>query len=112
MKKEDLEKEFGIDILRRAVNFFNYCNESFNQRYSAEDLLKIAKACWLGEWDVFADQLTKQQIEAAIREGKSPKFEENYYGLHALEVSDCSCQPCRQKRDQEEQERDEAEAGA
>lgn len=107
MKREKFEKLDGIDILRNAVGYFNTCRESFNQRYTAEQLIKIYTAGVLGEWDVYPDQWTNQQVDAAINEGKSPKFESTSagpIGLHALEVTDCYCRTCRDNRDRETEE--------
>lgn len=106
MKKEQFDAMDGIDRLRGAASYFNWCNESFNQRYTAEELLKIYAVGMVCGWDVYPDQWTRQQCEAAIKEGKLPKFEEvsdGPIGLHALEVTDCYCQSCRRKRDEEEQ---------
>jgi hypothetical protein len=41
MKLFDKKIVFGIDEIRGARNVFACCNETFNQRYSAEELLKI-----------------------------------------------------------------------
>ena len=104
MTPEQLEKLEGVEVLRRAVRVLDSCRESFNMRYSAEDLLKIVRACWLSDWDVYPDDWTPQQIKAALENGTSPKFEETSAGLHALEVSDCHCRKCRRERAAQEAE--------
>lgn len=91
------EEEFGIDELRSAVQAFDYCEETFLQQFSAEDLLKIRRVWKKCDWDLFPDQWTNQQTEEAIKDGKVPDFEETEYGMHALNVDDCYCGKCRNK---------------
>jgi hypothetical protein len=43
-------------------------------------LLAVWGACALGEWDVYADQLSKRQIREAIR-GIPPQFNDGPNGL-------------------------------
>lgn len=71
----------SIELLRDTVNLFNDCDESFNQRYTAEELLKIAKACFEGQWGVSPDYWQKRQIEEAIQLGKSPRWRETEDGI-------------------------------
>jgi hypothetical protein len=60
------EQEFGIDALRAAVRAFGNCNETFNQKHSAENLLKIHAAWKRAEWDIYPDQWTSYQISKAL----------------------------------------------
>ena len=94
MTKDEFAKLDGIDILRRSTRILSFCNETFNQQWSAEELLKIATAALLGEWDVLPDRWSEQQVRAAIEHGTAPKFEETEYGLHSLDVTDCGCSKC------------------
>lgn len=100
MKKK--EEQSGIDRMRRAVSILNACNETFNQRWTSEELLKIIDVHILGEWDVYPDTWTTEQCTAAIEHGTTAKFEETRAGLHALDVTDCGCRNCRVKRSAEE----------
>lgn len=68
--------EFGIDELRAARNIFSYCNETFNQRFTTEELLAIAKAHRAAAWDFLPDTWTDQQIAEALR-GIVPEWDEN-----------------------------------
>jgi hypothetical protein len=68
--------EFGIDELRAARNIFSYCNETFNQRFTTEELLAIAKAHRAAAWDFLPDTWTDQQIADALR-GIVPEWDEN-----------------------------------
>lgn len=64
----------GIDQLRAAVAAFNGCNESFLQRYDANDLLKLWRAWRASEWDIYPDQWSARQLRDAICLGKPPRF--------------------------------------
>lgn len=66
----------GIEEMRKAVRLFNCLNETFNQKYSSEELLKIARACWASEYDILPDEWTSRQVKQAL-EGKVPAWEDN-----------------------------------
>lgn len=85
----------GIEELRRAVELLDRNNEGSNAGFSAEELLNIARACWASGWDVWPDEWTSQQVEAAAKDKTPPRFEERPNGLHALDVTDCVCRDCR-----------------
>lgn len=68
------EKECGIELLRKVVNFFNHCNETFNYRWTPEELVKLAQACWKSEWDIFPDEWTERQLYEALN-GRAPQWE-------------------------------------
>lgn len=55
----------GIDELRKAVALFNACNEEANQRFGATELLAIYRAHKASGWDIYPDQWTIDQLEAA-----------------------------------------------
>ena len=56
----------GIEQLRKAVGLFNNTNESFNDRFSAHELISIAQAYTRSEWDITPDQWTSKEVEDAI----------------------------------------------
>lgn len=66
-----MERKFNekdpIDHLRAMVNVFSYCNETFNQRYSIDELFAIYKAHVLAEWDFLPDSWTDRQLKEAIK---------------------------------------------
>jgi hypothetical protein len=66
----------GIEVLRRAVAMFNDCDETFNQQYTTEDLLKIAVCQLKSEYDYYPDQWTKKQLRDAIHLGKAPRWDD------------------------------------
>jgi len=71
------ENESGIELLRRVVKLFDYCNETFNSKYTPEELIKLAKVCWESGWDFFPDQYTKRQLYEALTYGRAPKWDDN-----------------------------------
>lgn len=61
------QKPFGIDELRMAVRWFGSHLESFNQSFTAEELLRLWRyARAHAEVDELADQWTAAQVEAAL----------------------------------------------
>lgn len=70
----------GIALVRYAVNLFSYCNESFNENYSAVELLKIADACQKSSWDIAPDHWDERQISECINLGAVPDWKENDNG--------------------------------
>lgn len=56
----------GVDVLRGAVALFNGCNENFNYRYHAHDLLKLYAAYKRSEWDIAPDRWTRRELTEAI----------------------------------------------
>jgi hypothetical protein len=67
--------EFGIDELRRTVRLLSNCSETFNTRFTAEQLLKIGDAYRRCGWDITPDEWTEAQLKAALA-GKTPVFGE------------------------------------
>lgn len=89
--------------LRRAVRVIDSMRESFNDEYTAHELLRLVKVCWMGEWDVTPDEWTTEQCANALVSGTIPRFEETRDGLHALGVADCRCRGCRRDRENAEE---------
>jgi len=67
----------SIDMLRYAVRLFDTCREGFNQRHSAEDLLKIASAMNRSEWEIYPDEWEERQVREAIDLGIAPDWKED-----------------------------------
>lgn len=100
------EPECGIDQLRRTVKLLDACNETFNQEWTAEQLLKIGVAMRACGWDIYPDQWTQQQVDAVLEHGTVPTFGGSD-GEHALAVTDCRCSVCKKKRAEESSESEE-----
>lgn len=63
----------GIDELRRCVSLLNNGVESFNQQYTASELLAICRAHRDAEWDYHPCDWTSAQVSDAIA-GKVPQW--------------------------------------
>lgn len=74
----------GIAALRNAVRYFDWQNESCNQRFSAEELLRIVEAAKNLEHDFFPDEWEPRQLEEAARYGATPRWEEGPRGYVAV----------------------------
>lgn len=74
----------GIELVRYAKRLFSDCNETFNQKYTADQLLKIADACSQSRWDIYPDEWEERQIQEALcgiipdweEDGETPKYKE------------------------------------
>lgn len=64
----------GIAQLRAAVVALGHVRESFLQRFSAAELLKINAAWLASEWDFYPDAWTERQIREALR-GVAPRWD-------------------------------------
>lgn len=67
----------GIEEMREAVALFNGCVESFNQRFDAEQLLRIYRAYKLSEWDYSPDRWAWYQVERAAEDGAMPRWDDD-----------------------------------
>lgn len=76
--KQKLLKEYdentGIEKLRLLVSNANYCNESFNEQFTIEELIKIHRALALCAWDILPDSWTERQIQEALELGRVPTW--------------------------------------
>ncbi len=64
----------GIDQLRKAVNIFNDCNEDFNYKFTAIELVKLAQAYMACGWDFLPDSWTDKQVNDCITKGIIPQW--------------------------------------
>lgn len=68
------DERFGIDELRGAVALFGNCNETFNQRFTADQLVALWRAYKASEWDFTPDRWQPRQVEEALA-GKVPEWD-------------------------------------
>lgn len=61
-----IPKPFGIEELRGAYNLLNNCNETFNHKFTVEQLINIYRAYKRSEFDVPPDRWTEQEIIYAL----------------------------------------------
>lgn len=60
----------GAEELRRIVGCLSACRESALDPFTAEQLVKIVRACWLTGYDVYPDDLTLAERKYAAKHGK------------------------------------------
>lgn len=59
--------EPAIDALRHMVKWFDVANETVNQLIpSVEGLYRVWCVAMASDWDVYADNFTREAIEAAV----------------------------------------------
>ena len=75
------EERTGMEELRILVSNFNSNSETFNDRYTAEELLQIQRMWWASEWDFLPDQWQPWQVKDALK-GLPPKWDDNEKPLH------------------------------
>lgn len=94
MKENSKTNTFmGIDLLRISVNLFNNCNETFNQKFTMEELCKITKAHLNSKWDIYPDEWSEEQIKAALENGTSPDWIETTSGRLIARTNDSDWTP-------------------
>ena len=81
MTEAEWDAMSGADQLRLIASNIDCTNETFNGRYSADQLLKIFRALVLSEWDIMPDCWTQRQIREALK-GKPPKFDDRERPLY------------------------------
>lgn len=71
----------GADLLRLIVRNMGDCRESFNQRFTAFQLVKLGIAHLASGWDLLPDQWEERQIREALR-GKVPRWSNDYKPIY------------------------------
>lgn len=80
-KKLDHNQECGIDFLRTTVKLLNYCNETFNQQFTPEQIILLMRVHDRQKvWDFLPDQWSARQVKEALKYGKVPEWKENREG--------------------------------
>ena len=82
MTPQEFKEKPAIEHLRLIVQNFDSLNETFNQRFSFDQIIAIHKAWMLSEWDINADRWAARQIREAIR-GIPPRWDENEEPVYA-----------------------------
>lgn len=76
MTPQEFKEKPAIDHLRLIVQNFDSLNETFNQRFSFDQIIAIHKAWMLSEWDKNADTWTARQVREALR-GIPPHWDDD-----------------------------------
>lgn len=74
MTRKEFDEMSAIEHFRLMVQNFNGCTESFNERFSAVQLLAIHRAWMLSEWDIYPDSWTARQVREALK-GLPPQWD-------------------------------------
>lgn len=69
------KNKYGIELIRYVNRLFDNCNETFNQRFTAKQLVKLAEMCSKSDWDILPDKWEENQIIDALLCNKVPNWE-------------------------------------
>lgn len=62
-------KETGIELLRRVVRAAGHTREDAISDYTPDQLVNLFRACWASDWDIFPDELTREERDHAACRG-------------------------------------------
>ena len=62
-------KESGPEELRRIVNCLDFTREDALDGFTAEQCVRIVRAVRACKWDIFPDNLTRDELEHAAEHG-------------------------------------------
>lgn len=65
-----------VDILRRVADMCDRSPETFNQRFTIAELVRLWQVSYLCEWDLDPYQWSEEQIADALGDGIIPTFNE------------------------------------
>ena len=65
-----------VEVLRRVVDMCDRSPESFNQRFTITELVRLWQVSYLCEWDYDPYQWSQEQIADALGDGIIPTFDE------------------------------------
>ena len=76
----------AFDELRRVADVLGYTRQTERlMACSAEEMLKLVRACWASDWDVYPDMLSHAQIDAVLAGTlEKPDFVETWRGLEPV----------------------------
>jgi hypothetical protein len=63
-------KETGIEELRRIVAAANWAREAAFDGFTAEECVRLVRACWGSKWDILPDELLHEERLEAAKTGK------------------------------------------
>lgn len=66
----------GAEELRLCESNLSHTIESFNDRFTAAQLIQINRMLVVSEFDIFPDQWSARQVREALM-GKPPRFDRN-----------------------------------
>ena len=63
-------KETGIEELRRIVRAADMTREAAFDGFTAEECMRLVRACWGSQWDILPDELLHEERLEAAKTGK------------------------------------------
>ena len=72
--QETTNDRTGAEELRLIVSNMNTTSETFNDRYTLEQLVQIGRMLLASEWDIYPDQWTDRQVREALK-GIPPQWD-------------------------------------
>jgi hypothetical protein len=75
----------GIEELRHLVEIFNACNETFNDPFTAEELIRLYRVHLASGWDFYPDQWDERQVRDAIDHGIAPRWDKRERPIHTCD---------------------------
>lgn len=71
---ESRPNETGVEELRRIASASSMCRESCFDGFSANECMKMIRACWGSGWDILPDDLTPEERRFCSEHGRLPDF--------------------------------------
>ncbi len=89
----------GAEELRLLVSNLDYTSESFNDRWTLEQLVQLHRMLQASEWDILPDVWTERQVDEALA-GIPPSWDDDENPVYddqraAHEACDCGCEDGR-----------------
>lgn len=81
--------ERGIEELRRYADWSKACTESTFDDLSAEECVRLMRACLALDLETMPDQLTREEIKQIAKDGKLSR--ETITALYRVEYGDKDC---------------------
>jgi len=76
MTKGELEKMSGAEQLRLIASVINNVTENFSDKFTLEQLIRLAFMAILSEYDFLPDQWTDRQVRDALQ-GYPPRWDDD-----------------------------------
>jgi hypothetical protein len=93
MNIKELKELTAAEELRILVSNLNVNSETFNDKYSIEELIQINRMLMLADWEIYPDQWSQKQIKEALQ-GIPPSWKKDgkpeYYDFQFLLNYFCS----------------------
>lgn len=72
----EIGRHSPVEVLRRVAGMCDRSPETFNQRFTIAELVRLWQVSYLCEWDIDPYQWSEKQIADALGDGIIPTFDE------------------------------------